>query len=152
ILRQVLALPISGAFVRELAAAQSELADIYRERGDLNQAEHFATLAVATTQASGNAWAVPHCLQALAEIEVRRARYTEADQVYERASVFVDAMLGKYSGVLEKTALIKASSDLYAGHFSLVAERLHDPVKAYYIVEQVRGRRSEERRVGKEGR
>ena len=140
LLHQVLALTQAGGFIRELAAAQSELTDIYRERGDLDQAEQFATQAVATTQASGNGWAIPQRLQALAEIEVQRGRYAEADQVYERAGAIIDALLGKYSGVLEKTALIKASSDLYAGHFSLVAEQLHDPVKAYNIVEQVRGR------------
>jgi CHAT domain-containing protein len=137
---QVVSLSESGGFIRELAAAQSGLADIYRERGDLEQAEHFAGLSVANTQASGDAWAVPQCLQALAEIQASRGRYAEAEEAYARASAFIDAMIGKYSGVLEKTALIKASSDLYSHHFSLIAERLHDPVKAYGIVEQVRGR------------
>ncbi|MGH9619152.1 MAG: hypothetical protein ACRD45_05475, partial [Bryobacteraceae bacterium] len=42
--------------------------------------------------------------------------------------------------MLEKTAFIKASSSLYTEHFALVASRLHNPVKAYDIVEQVRGR------------
>jgi CHAT domain-containing protein len=36
--------------------------------------------------------------------------------------------------------LIKASSDIYAQHFSLVADRFNNPRKAYEIVEQVRGR------------
>ena len=137
---QVVTLSQGGGFVRQLADAQSALADMDRERGDLEQAEHFATLAVATTQESGNAWAVPQCLQALAEIEVSRGQYAKADDIYDRAGMFIDAMIGKYSGVLEKTALIKASSTLYTRHFALVGDRLHDPAKAYTIVEQVRGR------------
>ena len=31
-------------------------------------------------------------------------------------------------------------SDLYVAHFSLIAERLNNPEKAYAVVEQVRGR------------
>jgi CHAT domain-containing protein len=139
-LEKVVTLFQGGGFVRQLAEAQSALADINRERGDLEQAEHFATLAVATTQESGNAWAVPQRLQALADIEVRRGQYAKADDIYDRAGVFIDAMIGKYSGVLEKTALIKASSTLYTQHFALTGDRLHDPAKAYTIVEQVRGR------------
>jgi tetratricopeptide (TPR) repeat protein len=137
---QVITLSQAGGFVRALADAQSALAEINREKGDLEKAEYFATLAVVATQESGNAWAVPQRLQALAEIEVSRGQYTKADEIYDRAGVFVDAMIGKYSGVIEKTAIIKASSALYARHFSLVADKLHDPSKAYSIVEQVRGR------------
>ena len=42
--------------------------------------------------------------------------------------------------MLEKTALIKASSDLYTAHFSLLADRLQNTDRAYHIVEEVRGR------------
>ncbi len=42
--------------------------------------------------------------------------------------------------MLDKTALVTASSDVYSQHFALIAQRFHDPVKAYSIIEQVRGR------------
>ena len=58
----------------------------------------------------------------------------------DRASTFVDALIGNYSSVLQKTAIIKASSDLYSRHFALIADHLSDPAKAYSIIEQVRGR------------
>ena len=67
-------------------------------------------------------------------------KYDEADRIFDRASAFVDALIGNYSSVLEKTALIKASSELYSQHFALVADRFNDPRKAYSIIEQVRGR------------
>jgi CHAT domain-containing protein len=49
-------------------------------------------------------------------------------------------LVGGYSSVLEKTALITASSEIYSRHFSLVADRFNDPARAYSIIEQVRGR------------
>ena len=73
-------------------------------------------------------------------LDIKQGKYEEADQVFDRASAFVDALIGNYSSVLEKTAVIKASSELYSQHFALVADRFNDPQKAYSIIEQVRGR------------
>jgi CHAT domain-containing protein len=139
-LEQSRALAETGGYVRELADTQSLLADIYRARGDLRTAEHFATLAAVSTQASADSWSVPDRLKTIAELDVSQGKYTEADRVYDRAAAFIDSLIGNYSTVLEKTALITASSELYSQHFALVAERFNDVPKAYHIVEQVRGR------------
>src|SRR5208283_3203830 len=112
----------------------------YREQGDLPKAEHFAGLAAASTQASGDICSVPARLQLLAEIEIGRGAYNEADRACDRAAAFVDFTIGNLSGVLDKTALIKASSELYSQHFCLVAQHFNDPAKAFSIIEQVRGR------------
>ena len=104
------------------------------------KAERSAELAAASTQASGDVWAVPKRLQTLAELQIARGRYAEADRVYDRAAAFIDSMIGKASTVLEKTAVITASSQIYAQHFSLIADHFDNPSKAYSIVEQVRGR------------
>lgn len=58
--------------MRTLTTAQALLADIHRENGDLEKAEHFAELAAASTQASGDMWAVPQRLKTLAELHVSR--------------------------------------------------------------------------------
>lgn len=139
-LNQCLALSNAAGLERQQEEAQSLLADIYREQGDLPKAEHFASLAAASTQASGDICSVPARLQALAEIEVGRGAYSEADHAYDRAAAFVDSTIGNLSGVLDKTALIKASSELYSQHFCLVAQHFNDPAKAFSIIEQVRGR------------
>jgi CHAT domain-containing protein len=139
-LKQSIALSEAGGFPRELADGQSLLANIYREHGDLEKAEQFAALSVASTQASGRTWSVPQRLQRVAELQISRGKYAEAEAVYDRADAFIDALIGNFSSVLEKTALIRASSEIYSQHFSLVAERFNDPAKAYSIVEQVRGR------------
>ena len=60
--------------------------------------------------------------------------------VYDRAETFLDAMIGNVSTVLEKTAVITASSQIYSRHFALMAEHFKNPQKAYAIIEQVRGR------------
>jgi CHAT domain-containing protein len=41
---------------------------------------------------------------------------------------------------LDKTALIKASSELYSQHFCLLAQHFNNPAKAFSVIEQVRGR------------
>src|SRR6185437_7698713 len=104
------------------------------------QAEYYALAAAKSTQESGDKWSIPQRLQTLAELQASRGRYNEADRTYEKAAAFIDSGLANSSTVLEKTALIKASSSLYSEHFALVASRLHSPLKAYSIVEQVRGR------------
>jgi len=76
----------------------------------------------------------------LAEPQIARGRYAEADRVYDRAETFLDAMIGNVSTVLEKTAIITASSQIYSRHFALIADHFNDPQKAYAIIEQVRGR------------
>src|SRR5262249_528622 len=53
---------------------------------------------------------------------------------------FIDSLIGKATTVLEKTAVITASSQIYSEHFSLVAEHLNNRKKAYRIIEHVRGR------------
>ena len=118
----------------------AQAAEIHRKSGDLEKAERSAELAAASTQASGDLWAVPQRLQALAELQVAQERYAEADRVYDRAEAFIDSLIGKVSTVLEKTAVITASGQIYSQHFSLVAEHFKDARKAYSIIEQVRGR------------
>jgi CHAT domain-containing protein len=123
-----------------LANAHAQVADLQRKNGDLAQAERSAELAAYSSQTSGDVWAVPQRLQTLAQIQIARGKYLDAADTYERAEALVDAMIGKSTTVLEKTAIITAASQIYSEHFSLLADRFKDPKKAYAIVEQVRGR------------
>jgi CHAT domain-containing protein len=92
------------------------------------------------SQKNGELYTLPQRLQILAGLQIAQGRFAEADRTFDRAAAFVDASIGNDSAVLDKTAWIKSVSDLYVAHFSLVAERLNNPAKAYAIVEQVRGR------------
>jgi len=140
ILDHTISLAEASGLTRLLARVYSLSADIHRRNGDLERAELSAELAAASTQASGDLWAVPQRLQTLAQLQIARGRYADADGVYDRAGAFIDSIIGKATTVLEKTAVITASSQIYSEHFSLVADRFNDPKKAYRIIEQVRGR------------
>ena len=139
-LDQAIALSDANGFTRLLAGLYGQMAEIHRASGDLEKAERYAELASASKQASGDLWAVPQRLQTLAEIQVARGRYEEADRVYDRAEAFLDSLIGNASTVIEKTAVITASSQIYSQHFALIANQFNDPRKAYNIIEQVRGR------------
>jgi CHAT domain-containing protein/tetratricopeptide (TPR) repeat protein len=139
-LEQSLAISKEGGFLGQQERAESILADLYLEQGDLPHAKEYAARAAATTQANGDIWSVPDRLQALAEIETKQGEYSEADRTYDRAATFVDSTIGNLSAVLDKTALIKASSELYSQHFCLIAQHFNNPAKALSIIEQVRGR------------
>lgn len=140
LLDQAIALAETSGLTRLLADLHTRSADINRKSGDLAKAERSAELAAASTQASGDVWAVPQRLQTLAQLQIARGRYAEADSAYERAEAFVDSMIGQATTAFEKTAVITASSQIYSEHFSLVTDHFNDPKEAYAIIEQVRGR------------
>ena len=119
---------------------QTDLSDLYRLDGNLSKAEELARNAAESAQASGNIPRIPPALHALAQVQISQHKYAEADLTYDRAAMIQDMMIGNAESTLGKTALIKASSDLYAKHFALVAEYLGDTEKAFAIIEQVRGR------------
>ena len=139
-LDQATSLGKSAGLTRLLADNYARATKIHSKLGDLAEAERSAELAAENTQLSGDVWAVPQRLQELAELQVAGGRYVEADRVYDRAEAFLDAMIGNASNVLEKTAVITASSEIYSRHFALIADHFNDPRKAYAIIEQVRGR------------
>lgn len=139
-LKKSLAISKPAGYLGEVGQEQSGLANLYAELGNLGEAEHFATLAVASTEQSGDVWSVPVRLETLAEVKAAEGDYPGADRIYERAEAFIDSSVAAVSGVLDKTAFIKASGGLYAQHFRLIAEHFNNPAKAFSIIEQVRGR------------
>lgn len=139
-LKKSIAVCKAAGYQHQQSDPEAMLAEIFSKQGDFRQAEYFAAQAAADTRASGDKWSLPQRLQILAELQVRQGKYGEADRTYDEAAAFIDSALADSPSVLEKTALIKASSSLYTEHFALVASQLHNPVKAYDIVEQVRGR------------
>src|SRR5216684_22793 len=119
---------------------QSELSELYRLTGNLSQAEVLARRATESAQAGGYIPQIPKLLNVLAQIQVSRKEYVEADETYDRASTIQDVMIGNADSALGKTALIKGVGDLYEKHFGLIAEHGGDPAKAFTVVEQARGR------------
>jgi len=119
---------------------QSDLSELYRTSGDLPKAEEFARRSAESAQSAGNIPRIPQALHALAQVQISEHKFIEADQTYDRAAMIQDLMIGNADSTLGKTALIKSASDLYAKHFSLLAEQIGNTEKAFAVVEQVRGR------------
>lgn len=126
--------------VRILTELQATKADLLTQIGDLAAAEAAAEAAAQASQESGDSWGVPRRMQLLADLYTRRGKYDRADDVYSRAEAFVDALIGRASTAIDKTALIRTSGDIFTKHFSLVVDRFNDTERAFSIVEQVRGR------------
>lgn len=119
---------------------QSELSDLYRLTGNLSQAEVLARRAAESAQSLGYIPLIPKMLNVLAQVQVSRKEYSEADQTYDRAATIQDVLIGNANSAIGKTALIKGVGDLYEKHFGLIAEHGGDPAKAFAVVEQARGR------------
>jgi CHAT domain-containing protein len=139
-LSQSVTLCATAGYPQQLYEAQIQLEEVYRQAGDLGNAERMAAAAASSAQSNGDFWPLPRRLESLAELQAAEGRLGDAEQTYDRAESFVDAMIGRTGALLDKTALIKASSEMYAQHFSLLADRFKNTAKAYSILEQVRGR------------
>jgi CHAT domain-containing protein len=139
-LMQALGIAETAGLLRLVGELQDVAAQAHLAAGDIDKAADFVAAASQSAQAAGDFSRVPEHLALLAGIRMKQGRYTDAGQIFETAEAIVDATVGKAYTVLNKTALVRAASDIYAQHFALVADHFNDPLKAYRIIEQVRGR------------
>ena len=74
-------------------------------------------------------------------MEIALGNLSAADALYDRATDLIDGLLVNAQTSRVKTEMIAAVGDIYVGHFRLAWDRLHDPEKAFRIVEEsARGR------------
>jgi CHAT domain-containing protein len=136
-LEQALQIAKTRGYLDTLATVHEMLADIALNRNDLRGAETHTQQAAQSAQLRGDFIALPERLTALGRLQVAQHKYKEANQTLNRAAAFVDSMVGKVEGVVDKTALIAAASDVYRPQF---ADHFHDPKKAFDLIERARGR------------
>jgi CHAT domain-containing protein len=79
-------------------------------------------------------------MKVLAEIHASQGRVAEANRVYDQATDIVEGIMVNVPSREAQARLVGVTSEIYTGHFRLVADRLNDPVKAYDVVERARGR------------
>jgi CHAT domain-containing protein len=139
-LQAAIELAQKGGFQQLLPDAEVDLADIYREEGDLARAESLAAAAVESTRAEGDTYLLPRRLQSLAELQVSQGKYREADATFDHATDILDTMIGNVRTAADKIGLITSMSAIYSEHFALVADHLNDVSRAYSVVERARGR------------
>lgn len=126
-------------FYRMEADAMFELAQIYRDAGDLGAADARATQGLAASQRAGDRYYVPRNLTMLADLKARRGNFAEANALYEQAEDVIEAMLISVDEPYWNSSVAAAMSETYLRHFELVAKNGGTP-GAFAVLERVRGR------------
>jgi CHAT domain-containing protein/tetratricopeptide (TPR) repeat protein len=126
-------------FYRMEADAMFELAQIYRDAGDLAAAEARATQGLAASQRVGDRYYVPRNLTMLADLKARRGDFAEASALYEQAEDVVEGMLIGVDEPYWNSSVAAAMSETYLRHFELVTKN-GDAPEAFAVLERVRGR------------
>ena len=121
------------------ADAMFELAQLYRDAGDLATADARATQGLTASQRVGDRYYVPRNLTMLADLKARRGRYAEADALYEEAEDVSEGMLISVDEPYWNSSVAAAMSQTYLEHFELLTKNSDTPA-AFTVLERVRGR------------
>ena len=126
-------------FYRMEADAMFELAQIYRDAGDLATADARATQGLAASQRVGDRYYVPRNQTMLADLKSRRGSFVEANALYEQAEDVIEGMLISVDEPYWNSSVAAAMSETYLRHFELVTKN-GDAPGAFAVLERVRGR------------
>src|SRR5580692_2028670 len=126
-------------FYRMEADAMFELAQIYRDAGDLAAADARATQGLAASRRVGDRYYVPRNLTMLADLKARRGNFVEANALYEQAEDVIEGMLISVDEPYWSSSVASAMSETYLRHFELVTKN-GDAPGAFAVLERVRGR------------
>jgi CHAT domain-containing protein/tetratricopeptide (TPR) repeat protein len=121
------------------ADAMFELAQIYRDAGDLATADARATQGLVASQRVGDRYYVPRNLTMLADLKARRGRFAEANALYRQAEDVIEGMLISVDEPYWNSSVAAAMSETYLRHFELVTKN-GDAPRAFAVLERVRGR------------
>jgi CHAT domain-containing protein/tetratricopeptide (TPR) repeat protein len=126
-------------FYRMEADAMFELAQIYRDAGDLATADARATQGLAASQRVGDRYYVPRNLTMLGDLKARRGNFAEANALYAQAEDVIEGMLISVDEPYFNSSVAAAMSETYLRHFELVTKNTDAP-GAFAVLERVRGR------------
>ena len=117
-----------------------QLAEVYRDIGNLNDAELLVSRSIEIMRNLEDRYHLPHHLTLLADLKARKGEFERADELYSESADVIDALLVNVNAREVKGSLIATLSESYVGHFELAATKFSDPDRAYQIIEQARGR------------
>ena len=137
---RALAMANGPGLTRGSATVQQLLAGIYMQQGNLSRAENVAHDAVTRLEQGGVLPALPESLDAYAQVLIAEGKYSDARSAYDRAEIVQDSLVGRGDSLMTKTAAITGADQLYAHHFSLIADRFGDADEAHRVIEQGRAR------------
>ena len=125
---------------REEAEALIGLSRLYRETNQPAKAATNIDQGIATLLRVEEAYDLPIFLAEKAQVQSALGALAAADLLYGQATDLVEGLLINAQSSRVKTSMIGAMSDIYIGHFRLAWDRLHNPEKAFQIIESARGR------------
>lgn len=140
LLRQAIHICDERGFIKNLSGLDAMLANVYVKKGELPLAENAASSASHYSQLSGDIEATADRLRVLGQVETARGRYHDADRSYDRAEAFVEALVARSAAAMDRRSIVSSASEVFAQHFSLLADHMSDAPKAFSVIEQVRGR------------
>ncbi len=138
--QEAVTLAEAGELHRLVATASFGLAKLYRSLGDLEKAEESAAKGVEASRQVGETFELPERLGLLARLRADRGKIEDADRLYEQAEDVIEGLLVTVASPSSRTSLIGAMSQIYVDHFTLAADRLKNPARAFEVLETARGR------------
>jgi CHAT domain-containing protein/tetratricopeptide (TPR) repeat protein len=126
--------------LRVEAAAALGLAKLYRQSREFDEARKWAVRGLTAVRNVGETYSIPTHLAMLASINAETGKVKEADGLYEEAADIIDGILVNATTPGYKSSFLGVMSEVYLGHFRLIAEHTRDVRRAFYVVERARGR------------
>ncbi|HTV54744.1 MAG TPA: CHAT domain-containing protein, partial [Terriglobia bacterium] len=138
--QQAAAVATQARLPRLLAESEFQLTDLYREQGDLAEAQVAVSQGIEAVREVEAPYELPHYLAVEAELKEAAHHYHQADELFAQAEDLVQGMLMDAPNSTVEASLLDAMSDIYVEHFRLAALLLKNVDEAFEIVEQARGR------------
>jgi CHAT domain-containing protein/tetratricopeptide (TPR) repeat protein len=139
-LRRAIALAQTVNGYRLITDANLDLSGILLRQKRPLEAENAATSAVNASRKTGDRFLLPRALAQLAEVEVSRGRLEYAERLFDQAADIVNGMLANTPSANAKSSVVESMDAIFLGYFELEAGRLRNPVKAFQVIEEARGR------------
>lgn len=122
------------------AWSKFELAKVYRDIGNLDDAETAELKAIAAMREVEDRYHLPDHLALLADVEAKKGKYAHADQLFSEAADVIDSLLVNVTTRQLESTLIATQSEAYLGHFELLATKFSNTGRAFEVIEKARGR------------
>ena len=129
-----------NGFRHPYAWSTVELANVYRDQGDLVSAQKYATHALEAMRDLEDKYHMPVHLALMADLAARRSEFRKAETFYQQAADVVEALLINVPSREVESSLIALESQIYLGYFRLAATKQANSTKAFDILETARGR------------
>ena len=138
--KEVVEISKAADLPREEADGLLHLSQLYRTEDAPAKAVPAINRGIEVLRRVEEAYDFPIYVAEKAEVEAALGALAAADALYDRATDLIDGLLVNAQTSRMKTEMIAAVGDIYVAHFRLAWDRLHDPEKAFRIVESARGR------------